>query len=263
VRKQKIERVESQDSVRVQIYFSPGDLTTVESDPDDVYIVIDVVRATTTLAVLFDSHISRVYAANTLEQAQNAAKRYPSRLFAGERHARPLPGFDYGNSPAQFSELDLSGRELILTTTNGTRAFHACPFQSTRLAGCFYNAHAVTSHALAVAQERNSNVIIVCAAESNYFALDDATCAGYLALELQRQHPTITVSDDVYAGIALYNTYAPPKLTDYANSARSIREADMERDLDFCMKIDGSKAIPMVVGVEVETGLLVIENVGA
>jgi len=226
-----------------------------------VYIVIDVVRATTTLAVLFDSHISRVYAANTLEQAQNAARLYPDRLLAGERKAHPLPGFDYGNSPAQFSVLDLSGHELILTTTNGTRAFHACPSESIRLAGCFYNAHAVTFHALALAQERKSNVVIVCAAESNYFALDDATCAGYLALELQRQLPSIAVSDDVYAGIALYMTYAPPKLMDYANSARSIREANMEADLDFCMKIDGSKAIPLVVGVEDETGLLIIEGV--
>ena len=246
--------------MRVQIYFSPADLSAVQSDPDDVYIVIDVVRATTTLTVLFDRHIERVFAANTLEQAQQAVQRYPSRLLAGERHALPLPGFNYGNSPAQFAELDMSGRELILTTTNGTRAFHACPAQSVRLAGCFYNAHAVTAHALAVAQERGSNVNIVCAAESNYFALDDATCAGYLAMELQRQHPDITISDDVYAGIALYTMYGPPKLADVANSAKSIRNAGLERDLDYCMKIDGSTAIPMVVGMEEETGLLILNN---
>ena len=248
--------------MRVQIYFSPADLIAIESDPDDVYIVVDVVRATTTLAVLFERHIARVFAANTLEQAQNAAQKYPSRLLAGERHALPQPGFDYGNSPAQFAELDLSGRELILTTTNGTRAFHACPSKSIRLAGCFYNAHAVTAHALELARERESNIIIVCAAESNYFALDDATCAGYLAMELQHLYPAITISDDVYAGIALYNTYAPPRLADVANSAKSVRNAGLKRDLDFCMKIDGGKAIPVVVGVEDETGLLILNNVG-
>lgn len=249
--------------MRVQIYFSPADLAAVQSDPDDVYIVIDVVRATTTLTVLFDSHIERVFAANTLEQAQQAAQRYPSRLLAGERHALPLPGFNYGNSPAQFADLDLTGRELILTTTNGTRAFHACPAQSVRLAGCFYNAHAVTAHALALARKRGSNVNIICAAESNYFALDDATCAGYLAMELRRQQPDITISDDVYAGIALYTMYAPPKLADVANSARSIRNAGLERDLEYCMNIDGSSAIPMVVGVEEETGLLILNNARA
>lgn len=248
--------------MRVQIYFTPADLSAVQSNPDDIYIVIDVVRATTTLAVLCEHHIARVFAANTLEQAQNAAQRYPSRLLAGERHALPLPGFDYGNSPAQFAELDLSGRELILTTTNGTRAFHACPSESIRLAGCFYNARAVTAHALKLAEERSSNVIIVCAAESDCFALDDATCAGYLAMELQRQQPTITISDDVYAGIALYNTYAPPRLADVANSAKSIRAAGLERDLDFCMRIDDSKAVPVVVGVEDGTGLLILNNAG-
>ena len=247
--------------MRVQIYFSPADLAAVQRNPDDIYIVIDVVRATTTLSVLFERHIARVFAANTLEQAQSAAKMYPSRLLAGERHALPLPGFDYGNSPAQFAELDMHGRELILTTTNGTRAFHACPPESIRLAGCFYNAHAVTSHALKLAEERGSNIIIVCAAESNYFALDDATCAGYLAMELQRQYPSITTSDDVYAGMALYHTYAPPKLVDVANSARSVRDAGLKRDLDFCMKIDGGKSIPMITGVENDTGLLILEDV--
>ena len=247
--------------MRVQIYFSPTDLAAVQSNPDDIYIVIDVVRATTTLSVLFERHIERVFAANTLEQAQNAAQKHPSRLLAGERHALPLPGFDYGNSPAQFAELDLRGHELILTTTNGTRAFHACPSESIRLAGCFYNAYAVTSYALKIAEEHGSNVVIVCAAESNYFALDDATCAGYLAMELQRQYPSITISDDVYAGMALYHSYAPPKLADVANSARSIRNAGLERDLEFCMKIDGGKAIPIVVGVEDETGLLILEDV--
>jgi 2-phosphosulfolactate phosphatase len=195
--------------VQVQVFFSPADLSSVQNDPNDIYIVIDLIRATTTLCVLFDRHVSRVFAAQTVEQARAAAARYPSRLLAGERHAHPLPGFDYGNSPAQFSELDMSGRELILTTTNGTRAFHACPPDAVRLAGSFYNAHAVTEYALTLANTRNSNIVILCAAEANYFALDDATCAGYLALQLRRQQPALALTDAGYAAIALYETYAP------------------------------------------------------
>ena len=200
------------------------------------------------------------FAANSLEQAQHAATRFPHRLLCGERHGLPVAGFDYGNSPAQFAQTDLSGRELILTTTNGTRAFYACPASSTRLAGCFYNAHAVTSHALALAQEKVSNVVIVCAAESDYFALDDATCAGYLALEVQRQRPDIQVADDVQAGLALYATFAPPKFAEVAHSAQSISAMGLGHDLDYCMRIDGSTTIPVVVGQEEETGLLILEH---
>ncbi len=246
--------------MQLRIFFNPVDMSVVETHANDIYIVIDVIRATTTLTTVFDSGATRVYAANSLEQARSAAKTFSQRLLCGERHGLPVTGFDYGNSPAQFAHTDLSGRELILTTTNGTRAFYACPVSSTRLAGCFYNAHAVTAHALALAKEKGGNIVIVCAAESDYFALDDATCAGYLALEVQRQHPDIEIADDVRAAQALYEVFAPPKLADVAHAARSIIEMKLGQDLDYCMKIDGSTMVPVVVGREEETGLLIIEK---
>ncbi len=104
----------------------------------------------------------------------------------GERNVQPVPGFDYGNSPVQFSQVDLTGRELIMTTTNGTRAFYACPSDAIRLAGSFYNAEAVALKALEMAKDQGGNIRLVCAGELDYFALDDAVCAGYLALELHR-----------------------------------------------------------------------------
>jgi 2-phosphosulfolactate phosphatase len=247
--------------VQLRIFFNPIDMSVVEIHENDVYIVIDVIRATTTLATIFDSGASRVYAANTIEQAQIGAKLFPQRLLCGERNVQPVAGFDYGNSPAQFSQLDLTERELILTTTNGTRAFYACPANSVRLAGSFYNARAVTSRALALAQAKESNIAIVCAAESNYFALDDATCAGYLSLELQRQHPDIKVWDAVYAAQALYREFNPSKLIETAHSAREITAAHMTQDFDYCMRIDGSTTVPMIVGQEEETGMLVIERI--
>src|SRR5437764_621395 len=106
------------------------------------------------MAVMFDQGAARVLAAESVEQAREAAQKLPGRLLCGERNVKPLPGFDYGNSPHQFSQVDLAGHEMILTTTNGTRAFYACPAFATRLAGSFYNAHAVVSHALKLAKER-------------------------------------------------------------------------------------------------------------
>lgn len=246
--------------MQLRIFFNPVDMSFVETHENDIYIVIDVIRATTTMTTVFDSGATRIYAANSLEQARSAAKIFSHRLLCGERHGLPVAGFDYGNSPAQFAQIDLTGRELILTTTNGTRAFYACPRSSIRLAGCFYNAHAVTARALTLAQEKDSNIVIVCAAESNYFALDDAACAGYLALEVQRQHPGINVLDDVQAAQALYEAFTPPKLVDVAHAAQSIIEVNMGSDLDYCMKIDGSITVPKVVGREEETGLLIIEK---
>jgi 2-phosphosulfolactate phosphatase len=246
--------------LQLHIYFTPTNVTTVNAQMDEIYIIIDLIRATTSITVMLERGATRVFVANTLEQAQQAAEHHPNRLLCGERNALPPPGFDYGNSPTQFSQLDLSGRELILTTTNGSRAFYACPQQSIRLAGCFYNAQAVTAYAFALAQQRNCNIAIVCAAQSNYFALDDATCAGYLALELQRLNPSIEVHESVYAAAALYHTYPPPGLANYCHSAQSVSAVGLQDDISFCMQLNQSQCVPIVVDSEQDSELLIIEQ---
>ncbi len=242
--------------MQLNIYFNPAELTLVPLGLDDIYIVIDVMRATTTMTVMFDQGARQVLAAQTLEQALEAGQAIPGRLLCGERHTKTPPGFNYGNSPAQFSQLDLSERELILTTSNGTRALFACPRQSTILAGCFYNASAVTAQALALAQQRGSNIAIVCAAEYGYFALEDTACAGYLALELLRQHPQLAIHDSTYGAITIYENYPPATLIEHAQSARDLIAGGLQQDLDFCLKQNGSTSVPIVDGVEQQTGLL-------
>ncbi|MBO0797152.1 MAG: 2-phosphosulfolactate phosphatase, partial [Ktedonobacteraceae bacterium] len=197
----------------------------------------------------------------TLEQARLAAQRYPERLLCGERHALPPPGFDYGNSPTQFAHIDLGERELILTTTNGSRAFFACPEESTRLAGSFYNASAVTACALRYAQERSGNIAIVCAGEGGYFALDDTACAGFLAREIQRQHAAIEPHESVLAAQAIYEAYPPARILEYGNSARSVIKAGLRADLDFCIQASATSTVPLVEGKEAGTDLLVIRQV--
>jgi 2-phosphosulfolactate phosphatase len=254
--------------LQLNVFFTPIEITTSHAQTDDIYIIIDVIRATTTMAVMFDQGAARVFAAASVEQAREAAQKRPGRLLCGERNVMPLPGFDYGNSPYQFSQVDLTGREMILTTTNGTRAFYACPEDATRLAGSFYNAHAVVLHALKLAQERTGNISLVCSGELGYFALDDATCAGYLALELQRlatehfQEIPLHLHESVYAATALYEAYKPPKVLEYCDSAQSVFQAGLVEDPYFCIQTSKSTSIPMVVGREKETGLLVLEKVG-
>ena len=214
------------------------------------------------MAVMFDQGAARVLVAGTIEQAREAAQKIPGVLLCGERNVQPVPGFDYGNSPVQFSQVDLTGRELIMTTTNGTRAFYACPLDSTRLAGSFYNAEAVALKALTMAKAQGGNISLVCSGELDYFALDDAVCAGYLALELQRlqgQVIPLDLDESALAAIALYEAFEPPKVIDYCNSAQAVILGGLPDDPPFCMRTSVSQSVPMVIGRESTTGLLVIE----
>lgn len=254
--------------MQLHVFFTPADLLAAraqDAPTNDIYIVIDIIRATTSMATIFDRGATRIFAAESIEQAREAASRKPGRLLCGERNALPLPGFDYGNSPVQFSLLDLTNRELILTTTNGTRAFYACPLQATQLAGCFYNAHAVVTYAFQLAQQRNSNISLVCAGELSYFALDDSVCAGFLALELQQlvaeQGVPLSTHESVSAAIALYHAYQPPKILEHCASAQSVFDVGLHDDPYFCIQTSQSMSIPIVVGQEEDTGLLILERV--
>ena len=249
--------------MHLNVFFTPSAIVSTERSPNDVYIVIDVIRATTSMAVMFDQGAARVLVAGSIEQAREATQKIPGVLLCGERNVQPVPGFDYGNSPVQFSQVDLTGRELIMTTTNGTRAFYACPLDSTRLAGSFYNAEAVALKALTMAKDQGGNISLVCSGELDYFALDDAVCAGYLALELQRlqgQVIPLELDESALAAIALYEAFEPPKVIDYCNSAQAVILGGLPDDPPFCMRTSVSQSIPMVVGRESRTGLLVIER---
>ena len=260
--------------MQLTVFFTPSEIVQKAVQPNDIYIVIDVIRATTTMAVMLEQGATRVLVAENTTQARAAHEKFPSRLLCGERNVKPIPGFDYGNSPSQFATLDLSGREMILTTTNGTRAFHACPPQSIRLAGSLYNAAAVTAYALKLAQQQNSNIALLCSGELGYFALDDAVCAGFLVDELKRQSisssvqadanaqaPTFELHESALAALALKRAYDLPAVLNDCNSARSVFEAGLEQDPYFCIQTSLSTSVPIVVGQEEETGLLILERV--
>ena len=246
--------------MHLDVYFTPSAIVMDTSSANDIYIVIDIIRATTSMAVMFDQGAARVLAASSVEQAREAAQKIPGRLLCGERNVQRIPGFDYGNSPVQYSQLDLSGRELIMTTTNGTRAFYACPEQSLRLAGSFYNAAAVITHALEQAKTRACDIHIVCSGETDYFGLDDAVCAGYLALQMQHQQADLRLWESASAAIALYGAFKPPRVLDFSNAARAVIEGGLPDDPPFCLRTSVSNSVPVVVGREQATGLLVIER---
>lgn len=250
--------------LKLDVFFLPSALVQTPETAQDVYIIIDLIRATTCMAVILDGGAKRIFAAGSIEQARAARERYPQRLLCGERNVKPLPGFDYGNSPVQFSQSDLRDRELIMTTTNGTRAFHACPPDALRLAGSLYNAEAVTSKALDLATARQVNIHLVCSGERDRFGLDDAVCAGYLARELQRQAgqlgQTLQINDSVKAALALYTTFEPPRLLAHCNAAREVIEGGLPDDPLFCLRTGISQSVGMVVEQEAETDLLVIER---
>src|SRR5207245_3759819 len=161
--------------MRVHVAVTPGELT-----PAPVGIVVDVLRATSTICQAIASGYGRVLCCAEVDEARELATAEGSAKLAGERRLQHIEGFDFGNSP---SELDgePAAETLILTTTNGTRLLVAAAERFERVyVGSLLNLDAVAT----AARQSGEDVAVLCAGVLGELALDDAYCAGRIAQAL-------------------------------------------------------------------------------
>jgi 2-phosphosulfolactate phosphatase len=261
--------------------------------PTDVAVVIDVIRATTTLAVLFDRGCARVLVAGDMPAARAFAADHPGAyLLAGEVGGLRPPGFDFGNSPVELAAADLSGREVIFCTTNGTRALHACAGAGARapngsetgrtrrgqapaavgagaiLAGSLRNAQAVCQAALRHISEMPSSqtprLLFVCSGRLGRPAVDDTLCAGVLLEHLERLASAagcaLRLRDGAHlARRAAAGTPVPADLLRASAAGRAVTKIGLEHDLAFCAEVAASQSVARVVGTNA-AGFLIMER---
>jgi 2-phosphosulfolactate phosphatase len=245
----------------------------VENDPDRrksvVHVVVDVIRATTTLAVAFDRGCRRVLLAPDVETALERASREPGRfLLGGEREGVAPPGFDLGNSPVEFARADLAGRELLFVTTNGTRALRACIGGYAIFAGSYRNAEAVVQVAIRSARSADqAGIVVVCAGRDNQPAYDDSLCAGYLARKIADRIEKMDYRVEMESGARIATELSDAAIASAtllrqrlaeSGAGQAVTRIGLGKDLDWCAAIDESRVAPRITGVE--DGLLVLEN---
>lgn len=144
-------------------------------------VVIDVLRATTTMAYALAAGAREILPCLTIDDARVMAANFPKGQFllAGERGGLPIPGFDLGNSPAEFTPTLVTGKTIVMTTTNGTKALLHCRAAARILAGSFANLSAICS-----AVESGSRVDLVCAGTDGQATDEDLLVAGAIATRL-------------------------------------------------------------------------------
>ncbi len=151
-----------------------------------ICVVVDILRATTTIQAAFAAGADQVWAMPDLDRAIALKAKQPELILAGERGGIAPQGFDLGNSPREISAAKIQGKTVVLTTTNGTRALAATRGAKQVITGCFLNANAVRDHLLAA----NRPCILACAGHlaigSNLAepSAEDRLFAGFLANEL-------------------------------------------------------------------------------
>lgn len=217
--------------MRVHVAFTPDEAAAAPTG-----IVIDVLRATSTIAQALSVGYERVLCVPEIEQARALRAELPDSVVGGERDAIRIEGFDVGASPREF--LEPRAQTLILSTTNGTRTIVTAAERCEEvLIGSLLNLEA----AAAAVRERGEDVAILCAGYKGAFALDDAYCAGRFVQLLAGVRTDAAVAaeviarayPDAHAGLTA-RTYGPPGL---------------EEDIAFCARESVLDAVPRFAGM--------------
>ena len=217
--------------MHLHVAFTPD-----EAVEADIAVVVDVMRATSTIAQALASGYKRVLCCRDVDEARGLrAELDEAVVLGGERNAQPIEGFDLGASPREY--LEPRAETAIMSTTNGTRAIlSAASASKAVLLGAMLNLDAVGR----AAGESGGDVTIVCAGFQGRFAIDDAYCAGRIGELLDGERTDAAVAAGVIArsfptaweGINA-RTYGPPGLED------DLRWCSQENTLDVVPRFSG------------------------
>lgn len=214
---------------------------------DRVVVVIDVLRAATTAAMALVNGARALIPYESVEEAAQRARTMDQDTvrLGGERRMVRIPGFDFGNSPLEYTRELVADRTIVFTTTNGTLALagthgaHACFFAS------FVNAQA-TIDAVCEMSSGAFDVTIVCAGTERHLALEDAVCAGRLVRGIRTAFPDAVIGDGAHLAEMIERPYQenPAALAQDATHARSLSAAGFADDVATCLTAD---SLPVAV----------------
>jgi len=231
--------------MRIDVYFTPTGL-----NPGDVsgqgVVVIDVLRATTTVITALANGAKAVIPAASSEEAVRLASNLEKDgvLLAGERKSLKIEGFALGNSPREMAPEVVAGKTIVLATTNGTPALVAAQGGDPVLVGAPANFKALTARARAALLERGT-LVIVCSGRERQFALEDGYTAGRLVKALKPGLRKLELNDAAAAALALTAAYDGwADAFEGATAARQLVEASLGDDVAFAAKQDRFGVVP-------------------
>jgi 2-phosphosulfolactate phosphatase len=233
--------------VRVEVAFSPQGLSPADVQGRAVF-VIDILRATTTMCAALHHGAKALIPVASTEEALRLAQTIGSTdvLLAGEKDCRRIPGFALGNSPLEMNEAVVKGKTIIVTTTNGTKALLAAQGAHAVYAVSAANLTAAGERALETL-DRKRDVLILCAGRETAFGLDDAYCAGRLAVAaLGSRRPLKGMNDAAIASLDLVRRYGDDWTRPLRRSSagRELVRLGFEPDVADAGRLDAYPVLP-------------------
>jgi 2-phosphosulfolactate phosphatase len=239
--------------MRVHVALTPADASGLALD-GWAAVVVDVMRATTTVVAACAAGCARVIPVADVDAARERAQQFPAGevLLAGERGGEAIAGFHLGNSPLEYTRERVSGRTVVLTTTNGTAAMLTASAAAVAAVAALTNVTAVAQWVRA----HGRNLAILCSGDNGAFSLEDTVCAGVLVGSVAEESGA-TLSDGAEAALGIGRYYAG-RLGDLqvaSRWARRLATLGHGADVEACLRRDVTRMVPVV-----ERGVIVPDS---
>lgn len=226
---------------RIEVCYTPGEYDYFK-DEFEIVVVIDVLRATTAICVAFEYGIKSIIPVPTLEDALEYKKK--GFLVGAERKGQIVEGFDFGNSPYSYMKDEFKGKDVVLTTTNGTKSIAAAKDADTLVIGALVNLDVLTTWLI----KQNKNTLCLCSGWQDKFNLEDSICAGAISEALINTGNFTSIEDSSIAAKYLYLS-AKDNYMGYLKSSshrRRLRNLNLNEDIKYCLTPNKTKVIPIL-----------------
>jgi 2-phosphosulfolactate phosphatase len=218
-------------------------------------VVIDVLRATTTIVAALAAGATAVYAVSDIDKASslrdNLRASGIAALLGGERDGFRVEGFDLGNSPLEYSEGVVTGKAVVLSTSNGTAAIEAMSTAPNLLVTSFVNMKATVEFI----RNRNGNIVLCCGGKNGRMSREDTTCAGGIVDGLLGKNPGLDDPSTVALDLYELNKNDLVEMIGSTEHGRYLKTIGFEADLRVAGAVN---AFPLVVGRREDGGFVIV-----
>ena len=225
----------------VEVCFAPGDYENFKGK-SEIVVVIDVLRATSAICAAFQNGIKSIIPVATIEEAREYQKK--GYLVGAERKGQIVEGFDFGNSPYSYMKDELKGKEVVLSTTNGTKALSIVSDAPIVVVGALNNLDALCEW-LAL---QDKNVLCLCSGWQNKFNLEDTICAGAISDKLISTGKFKSDEDSSIAAKYLYLSAWDNPLGYLKSSShrKRLKNLNLNEDIKYCLTPNKTNVIPIL-----------------
>lgn len=231
----------------IEVCNTPGDYEYFKGK-FDIVVVIDVLRATSAICSAIHNGVKSVIPVSTIDEAK--AYQEKGYLVGAERQGEIVEGFDFGNSPYSYMKPELKGKDIVLSTTNGTRAINIAKEAPTVVIGALTNLDFLSEWLI----EQNKNVVCLCSGWKDKYNLEDTICGGAIAENLLKTG-RFTSNEDASVGAKYLYLAAKDNYFGFLKSSshrRRLKKLNLNEDIKFCLTPNQMEVIPILNGDRIE-----------